>query len=278
MADRFEAGTVLGFLSEKSPSERCSIFMAVPAMYVMLLKNLSNEGIDFSHLRLMTSGSAPLLPKDFKEIKRKFGREPVEREGMSETGMNFSNPLDGTRKPGSIGLPMPGIQSRIVNSDTFEEMPAGEIGEIWLKSPAIISRYWKKPDETRKAFEQGWFRTGDLGYREKDGYYYLTDRIKNIIISGGENISPKEIESTINKLEAVEASCVVGVKDEKWGEKVSAAIVLKKGRILDAGQVTRHIKSYLHEWKCPKQIVFVKALPKNTMGKILTDDVKELFV
>jgi malonyl-CoA/methylmalonyl-CoA synthetase len=253
--------------------------MAVPAMYSRLMDYLQDHRLhpDFSHMRLWTSGSAPLLAKDFERIRHVFGTEPVEREGMSETGMNFSNPLKGMRKPGSIGLPLPGLRVRIVEPKTFEDVASGEEGEIWLQGPAVTPGYWRKPQETSETFRDGWFRTGDLGRVDADGYYYLTDRIKHIIISGGENISPKEIETVINRLEDVIESSVVGLADEKWGEMVVAAAVVKPDAALTPDDINDHCKQHLHNWKCPKQFVFVKALPKNTMGKVLKEEVKKLF-
>jgi malonyl-CoA/methylmalonyl-CoA synthetase len=277
MLDAFNAQTVVKLLSSKTDPDICTVFMAVPAMYSLLISHMGDRSFDFSHLRLITSGSAPLLIKDFKRITEIWGQEPVEREGMSETGMNFSNPLNGVKKPGSIGLPLPQLKSRVVDPETFTDVKPGQTGEFWLKSPAITPGYRQKPEETKKTFQDGWFRTGDLGYVDEDGYYFLTDRIKNIIISGGENISPKEIELIINQLEAVAASAVVGIKDDKWGEKVVAAIVLKHKNSITEKDILDHCKAHLHPWKCPKQIVFIDALPKNTMGKVLTDDVRLLF-
>jgi len=225
----------------------------------------------------LTSGSAPLLEKDFTRITQAFGIEPVEREGMSETLMNFSNPLHGARKPGSIGLPLPYVRARIVDPDTFEDVPPGTVGEIWLKSPAIMPGYWHNPEETERAFEDGWFRTGDLGRRDEDGYYYLTDRIKHIIISGGENISPKEIEGVINAIEDVKESAVVGIPDEEWGETVAAAVVAKPGSTLTPEAITAVCKECLLNWKCPRTVLVVDELPKNQMGKILRDKVRDLF-
>lgn len=277
MPDAFDARNVIGMLSGQSGKDACTVYMAVPAMYNALIDCIGEEQPDFSKLRLITSGSAPLLVKDFERIAKIWGREPVEREGMSETGMNFSNPLDGIKKPGSIGLPMPGLKARVVDPETMTDVQPGQVGEFWLKSPAITPGYWNKPGETQKTFQNGWFRTGDLGHVDEDGYYFLTDRIKNIIISGGENISPKEVESIINQLAAVAASCVVGIQDKKWGEKVVAAVTLKQGSVLTEKGVKEYCRKYLHPWKCPKQVAFVDVLPKNTMGKVLTDKVRELF-
>ena len=277
MLDEFSPEGVIEVLAQKQGDLTCNVFMAVPSMYGKLMGYVGEKTIDFDHMRLWTSGSAPLLPKDFERIKGMFGKEPVEREGMTETGMNFSNPLRGVRKPGSIGLPLPGVQVRIVNSNTLTDVAPGETGEILLKGPNVTPGYWRKPEETAGAFEKGWFKTGDLGRVDEEGYYYLTDRIKHIIISGGENISPKEVETVINQVEGVAESSVVGIADEKWGEKVVAAVVTRPGAELEAGGIQAFCKEHLHNCKCPKQILFLKELPKNKMGKILKEEVKKLF-
>ena len=283
LLDTFDAGVVINMLSNKIRPDVCTLFMAVPAIYNKLIgynkleKEIKDNLVNFDHLRLITSGSAPLLIKDFKQIEHVFGQEPVEREGMSETGMNFSNPITKTKKPGSIGLPLSKVQVRVVDHETLTDVKGGKTGEFWLKSLAITPGYWEKPDETKKTFSDDWFRTGDLGYVDKDGYYFLTDRIKNIIISGGENISPKEIESIIDQLYEIMESAVVGIPDDQWGEKVVAAVVLKKEGSISEHRIIDQCKKHLHSWKCPKQIVFVKVLPKNTMGKILRDKVRLLF-
>ena len=275
--DRFIPQTIIGALARKEPENRCSVFMAVPAMYVKMIETIEKERMDFDHVRLWTSGSAPLLTKDFDRIKAVFGKAPVEREGMSETGMNFSNPLNGRKKPGSIGRPLPQLEVKIVSPETGTLLPSGEVGEIWLKGPGITPGYWQKPQETTKAFEEGWFKTGDLGYVDQDGYYFLTDRLKNIIISGGENISPKEVETVINQIDGVLESSVVGIPDEKWGEKVVAAIKCRPGAKRDASAIRNHCRDHLHAWKTPKDIRFVEEIPKNRMGKVLTHDVRQLF-
>ena len=206
-----------------------------------------------------------------------FGKEPVEREGMTETGMNFSNPLHGMKKPGSIGSALPDLRVRIVDPNRLGDVEPGQIGEIWLKGSGVTPGYWKKQEETEKAFTNGWFRTGDLGRMDKDGYYYLTDRIKHIIISGGENISPKEIETVINRVEGVIESSVVGIPDKRWGEKIGAAVVIEPGSGIEPGDIQRVCREHLHNWKCPKEIILCKSLPKNRMGKVLIEEVKKLF-
>jgi malonyl-CoA/methylmalonyl-CoA synthetase len=277
LLDAFSPETVVSLLAGGLEGRRCTLFMAVPSMYARMMDFAQGRGLRFESVRLWTSGSAPLLRKDFERIKDTFGKEPVEREGMSETGMNFSNPLRGVRKPGSIGLPLPSLQVRIVNPDTFEDLPPGETGEIWLKGPAVTPGYWRKPEETSKAFVDGWFRSGDLGRIDDEGYYYLTDRLKHIIISGGENISPKEVESVINRIQEVGECSVVGIPDEQWGEKVVAAVVLKQGSTLDPHSVLSFCRGHLHSWKCPKEIRFLDALPRNTMGKVLKKEVEKVF-
>jgi acyl-CoA synthetase (AMP-forming)/AMP-acid ligase II len=157
------------------------------------------------------------------------------------------------------------------------DVAPGQTGEFWLKGPAVTPGYWGKPQETAKTFEGDWFKTGDLGNIDDDGYYYLTDRIKHIIISGGENISPKEVEGVINQVEGVLESSVVGVPDEKWGEKIVAVVVKKPNSEVSAEDIKTRCKQHLHDWKCPKEVNLVEALPRNTMGKVLKEEVKKLF-
>jgi len=277
LLDQFSPQRVIETLSEQMGPNVCTVFMAVPAMYAKLMEFIGDKTFDFTHMRLWTSGSAPLLAQDFVRIHEMFGKEPVEREGMSETGMNFSNPLRGERKPGSIGIPLPALEVRIIDPVTGIDVEIGQTGEIWLKGPAVTPGYWQKPEETAGAFEQDWFKTGDLGNVDEDGYYYLTDRIKHIIISGGENISPKEIEIIINQMEGIAESSVVGITDDKWGEKVVVAVVKEPEASVSAGDIQSHCKTQLHDWKCPKQIAFVEELPRNTMGKVLKEEVKKFF-
>jgi malonyl-CoA/methylmalonyl-CoA synthetase len=273
MCDEFSPETAIDILSRQEGEPACTMFMAVPTMYLRMIDRMGRKKHNFSHLRLLASGSAPLLPKDFEKIREVFGKEPVEREGMSETGMNFSNPLRGVKKSGSIGLPLPKVEVRIVNPETFQDMDVGEVGEIWLKGPNVSPGYWKKPQETQAVFVNAWFRTGDLGKKDEDGYYYITDRLKHIIISGGENISPKEVESVINQHPQVLESCIVGIPDEKWGEKVVTAVVLKPGIALTAKEIQDHCKKHLLDWKCPKEVFFLKELPRNRMGKVMKEEV-----
>ncbi len=278
MMDEFSSENVIDILSRPRGELACTMFMGVPTMYVKMIEKMEGKRRDFHHIRLLTSGSAPLLPKDFERIKEVFGKEPVEREGMSETGMNFSNPLRGMKKAGSIGLPLPNVEVRIVSPETFEDLKSGEVGEIWLKGPNVTPGYWEKPQETEAAFVNGWFRTGDLGKKDEDGYYYITDRLKHVIISGGENISPKEIESVLDRHQKILESCVIGVPDKKWGEKVVAAIVLKLGATLTVKEIGDYCKDHLLDWKCPKEVFFLEELPRNRMGKVMKEEVAKRFI
>ena len=277
LLDAFTPETVVTLLAGREGNPICSVFMAVPSMYARMMDFAEGKALSFDKVRLWTSGSAPLLPKDFERIKRTFGKEPVEREGMSETGMNFSNPLRGDRKPGSIGVPLPGLEVRIVNPETLREVAPGETGEIWLKGPAVTPGYWQKPEETAKTFVEGWFRSGDLGRIDEEGYYYLTDRLKHIIISGGENISPKEVEAVINRMDGVGESCVVGVPDEKWGEAVKAIVVLHAGKTATEKELINFVKERKGSLICPKTVEFWDAIPLTNLGKIDKKKIRENY-
>jgi malonyl-CoA/methylmalonyl-CoA synthetase len=277
MCDEFSPDTAIDILSRQKGDLACTMFMGVPTMYLEMIERMGRKKRDFSHIRLLASGSAPLLPKNFEMIKEVFGKEPIEREGMSETGMNFSNPLRGIKKPGSIGIPLPNVEVRIVNSETLQDVEPGKVGEIWLRGPNVSPGYWRKLLETEASFVNGWFRSGDLGRKDEEGYYYITDRLKHIIISGGENISPKEIESVINHHQKVSESCVVGIPDEKWGEKVVAAVVSKPGVPLTVKEIQDHCRQHLLAWKCPKEVLFLHGLPRNKMGKVMKEVVTKFF-
>lgn len=278
MLDKFLPGPVLERLLSKTPGAKVSMFMAVPTMYTRLIDHIGTGTYDFTHLRLLTSGSAPLLENTFEKIKTIFGKTPVEREGMSETGMNFSNPVHGEKKPGSIGIPLPNVAVRVVDTETRKDVEPGRVGELWIKSRSITKGYWNKPEQTAKAFEHNWFKTGDLGYVDEKGYYYLTDRIKHIIISGGENVSAKEVETVINSISGVKESAVVGIPDDKWGEAVASMVQLETGANISRDVLYDHCRKYLHAYKIPKQVVFSRSLPKNTMGKVLKEKVKKIIL
>jgi len=279
LLDAFVPATVLDILGQGPGGEACTLFMGVPAMYELLMEQRRRRGAGgaFPHVRLWACGSAPLPASGFADIAACFGREPVEREGMTETGMNFSNPLHGTRKPGSIGRPLPDLRVRVVDPRTLEDVPAGRTGEIWLQGPSITPGYFRKPGETAAAFHQGWFRTGDLGHADGDGYFFLTDRLKHLIISGGENVSPQEVENVIRRAGGVQDCCVLGIADRRWGERVVAAVVPGPGAHPTPEGIQAFCKENLHPWKCPKQVLVVEQLARNAMGKVVKEKVAALF-
>jgi acyl-CoA synthetase (AMP-forming)/AMP-acid ligase II len=222
------------------------------------------------HLRLLEITTA----KPYQDIDFFRSAPPT----VPAVGITAADPALVIYTSGSIGLPLPGLQVRIVDPESFTDVAPGQVGEIWLKSTAIIRSYWRKPLETADTFKDGWFRTGDLGKVDTAGYYYLTDRIKHIIITGGENVSAKEVETIINQLDGVNESVVVGKPDDKWGEKAVAAVTLKPDAELSESAIQAYCKKHLHDWKCPKQIVFLDEIPRNTMGKVLKEEVKKRFL
>ncbi len=248
---------------------RCTIFMAVPTIHNRLLDVLDAKSFDLSHVRLITSGSDRLPDEVFTGFQETFGHTLLERYGMTETGMNCSNPLHGERRIGSVGHPLPGVEVRIVNAETREVLSDGEIGEVELRGPNIFKGYWNQPDKTSASFSaDGWFKTGDLGFREKDGYITLCGRSKDLIISGGLNIYPPEVERVLAEHPAVAACAVIGCPDREWGEKVTAVVVLEKTESATGEELMRFCREKLAPYKSPKSIVFRDDLPRNTMGKV----------
>ncbi len=209
----------------------CTVFMAVPTIHQRLLDVPGASRFDLSHVRLITSGSDRLPDEVFTGFQKTFGYTLLERYGMTETGMNCSNPLRGERRLGSVGLPLSGVDVRIVDPETDQPLAAGEIGEVQLRGPNIFKGYWKQPQKTAESFTaDGWFRTGDLGFREPDGYLTLCGRSKDLIISGGLNIYPPEVERVLAEHPAVAACAVIGCPDREWGERVTAVVVLHPGQ------------------------------------------------
>lgn len=248
---------------------RCTVFMAVPTIHNRLLDVPDAKSFDLSHVRLITSGSDRLPDEVFTGFQETFGHTLLERYGMTETGMNCSNPLHGERRIGSVGLPLPGVDVRIVNSETGEVLPDGEIGDLQLRGPNIFKGYWRQPEKTSASFStDGWFKTGDLGFREKDGYITLCGRSKDLIISGGLNIYPPEVERVLAEHPAVNACAVIGCLDKEWGEKVTAVVVLNKGGTVSGEELIRFCRERLAPYKSPKAIVFRDDLPRNAMGKV----------
>jgi malonyl-CoA/methylmalonyl-CoA synthetase len=268
----FDARKTLQTLVER----RCTIFMAVPTIHQRLLDVPDAKSFDLSHMRLITSGSDRLPDEVFTGFQKTFGHTLLERYGMTETGMNCSNPLQGERRMGSVGLPLPGVEVRVVNSETEEVLPDGEIGDVQLRGPNVFKGYWRQPDKTSASFAaDGWFRTGDLGFREKDGYITLCGRSKDLIISGGLNIYPPEVERVLVEHPVVNACAVIGCADKEWGERVTAVVVLHKGESVSGEELIRFCRERLAAYKSPKSIVFRDDLPRNAMGKVQKAKLRE---
>jgi len=265
MVREFNAQKTLELLS----SGQCSVFMAVPTIHKRLLDAPDAARFDLSQVRLITSGSDRLPDDLFTGFQNAFGYTLLERYGMTETGMNCSNPLNGERRIGSVGMPLPGVEVRIVHSETGDVLPDGEIGDVQLRGPNVFKRYWRQQDKTSASFSaDGWFKTGDLGFRESDGYITLCGRSKDLIISGGLNIYPPEVERVLLEHPAVNACAVIGCPDSEWGERVIGVVVLNKGGAVSEDELIRFCREKLAPYKSPKSIVFIEELPRNTMGKV----------
>lgn len=247
---------------------RASVFMGVPTFYTRLLAGDDFDAALVAHMRLFTSGSAPLLAETFNEFRARTGQAILERYGMTETGMNTSNPYEGERRAGTVGFPLPGVELRVVGDDG-EILGAGEVGGLQVRGPNVFGGYWRMPEKTAEDFAQGdWFRTGDVAMIDADGYVHLVGRAKDLIISGGYNVYPKEIETLIDEMPEVDESAIVGVPHRDFGEAGVAVVVLRKGASLDEAVLIGRLKEKIANYKVPKRAFFVEALPRNTMGKV----------
>ncbi len=257
---------------------RATVFMGVPTYYTRLLAEPAFGQDPCRNMRLFTCGSAPLLPQTFHEFQQRTGHTILERYGMTETGMNTSNPLDGPRKPGTVGPPLPGVSVRIVD-DKDAEVPADKVGQLLVKGDNVFKGYWRQPEKTAEEFTaDGYFRTGDLARRDADGYVSIVGRAKDLIISGGLNIYPKEIEGYLDKLDGVLESAVLGVPHPDFGEAVTAVIVRKPNceTLTEAGVIAA-LKERIAGFKVPKRVHFVPELPRNTMGKVQKNILRERY-
>ena len=271
----FDAGKVIDLLPQ------CTAMMGVPTYYTRLLGSESFTRETAAHMRLFISGSAPLLEETFRAFEDRTGHRILERYGTSETNMNTSNPLSGERKPGSVGPPLPGVEVRICDA-AGTVLPDGEIGNIQVRGENVFREYWRMPEKTAEDFTgDGFFNTGDLGVIDEDGYVSIVGRSKDLIITGGLNVYPAEVEGIINDMAEVRESAVIGVPHPDFGEAVVAAVVCSDGATLNEDEVTAHAKDSLAGYKAPKQVVFVDELPRNAMGKVqknlLREEYKDLF-
>jgi malonyl-CoA/methylmalonyl-CoA synthetase len=259
-------------------SGRCTVFMAVPTIHQRLLDFPNTNQYDLSRVRLITSGSDRLPDEAFVGFQKTFGYTLLERYGMTETGMNCSNPLHGERRVGSVGPPLPGVEVRTVNPESREVLPVGEIGEVEIRGPNVFKGYLRQPDKTSASISaEGWFKTGDLGYLEADGYLTMCGRSKDLIISGGLNIYPPEVERVLVEHPAVAACAVIGCPDREWGERVTAVIVLQKGETATGEELIRFCREKLAPYKSPKSIVVRDDLPRNAMGKVQKAQLREEY-
>ena len=251
---------------EKLPE--ATVFMGVPTLYVRLLAEHGLNRESTRNMRLFVAGSAPLLIETFVAWQERTGHTILERYGMSETIMLTSNPYQGERRGGTVGLPLPGVSLRVVDGQGAV-LASGEIGDIQVKGPNVFAGYWRMPEKTAEEFTaDGFFKTGDVGRVDAEGYVTIVGRSKDLIISGGYNVYPAELESFINDLPGVSESAVVGVPHADFGEVGVAVVVAKPGMQLDAGQILAALKARLANYKVPKQCHVVADLPRNAMGKV----------
>ncbi|MDQ2092227.1 malonate--CoA ligase [Marimonas arenosa] len=256
---------------------RATALMGVPTFYVRLLDQpeLAQAA---KGMRLFISGSAPLLAETHEKWREATGHAILERYGMTETNMNASNPYDGERRPGTVGFPLPGVELKVCNAETGAEVAQGDIGVIEVRGPNVFAGYWQMPEKTAEELRaDGWFITGDLGKIDGDGYVHIVGRGKDLIISGGFNVYPKEVEEAIDDLPGVNESAVIGVPHPDFGEGVVAVVVPEPGAKLTAEGVLAGIADRLAKFKRPKRVLIIDALPRNTMGKVQKNLLREEY-
>ena len=269
---RFEAAAVIAQLPA------CTVFMGVPTHYTRLLQEPGLEQASSNRLRLFVSGSAPLLPETHRQFHEVTGHTILERYGMTETLMNTSNPYAGARLPGSVGPPLPGVSLRVTQRDSGAAAEPDSIGTLEVRGPNVFAGYWADPDRTRAEFTaEGWFKTGDLGRIDAHGYVWIVGRAKDLVISGGYNVYPKEVEAELDALPEVLESAVFGVPHPDFGEGVTAVIVAMPGALVSEAQIISAIKARVARYKVPKRVLIVDELPRNAMGKVQKNTLRERY-
>ncbi|KGJ03777.1 malonyl-CoA/methylmalonyl-CoA synthetase [Paracoccus halophilus] len=269
---RFDADEVISLMA------RGTVLMGVPTFYTRLLKSdgLTHEAT--AAMRLFVSGSAPLLAEDHRAFSERTGHAILERYGMTETCMIASNPYDGDRRPGAVGMALPGVTVRVADAETGTPMPADEIGSIEVKGPNVFEGYWNMPEKTASEFRpDGFFITGDLGLIDAEGYLHIVGRSKDLVISGGYNVYPKEIEALIDELPGVLESAVIGVPHPDFGEGVVALVVPKPGAKLDETALLSALGGTLARYKQPKRVILIDELPRNVMGKVQKAELRKTY-
>jgi malonyl-CoA/methylmalonyl-CoA synthetase len=263
LLSKFDAASALKHLSQ------VTVFMGVPTHYTRLLQQTGLNREVTAGMRLFVSGSAPLPIETHRDFLQRTGHAILERYGMTETLMNTSNPYDGVRKPGSVGMPLPWIQVRVVDATGAVEPNADVIGTLEVTGPNVFGGYWQDPEKTRGEFtEDGWFKTGDLGRIDRDGYVHIVGRAKDLVISGGYNVYPKEVEMELDALVGVLESAVFGVPHPDFGEGVTAAVVPQASAVLSEADIIDSLQSRLARYKVPKRVLLIDELPRNAMGKV----------
>jgi malonyl-CoA/methylmalonyl-CoA synthetase len=262
LLERYEHQSAASELLDYRPS----LFFGVPTMYVRLLGTPAGQAREIgSFMRLFVSGSAPLSAQVLADFERLFGHRILERYGMTETLMNISNPYAGERRAGTVGLPLPGVSVRLLDKEG-RPVPDGTAGELYLRGPNVMSGYWRREEATRAAFVEGYFRTGDIAVRSEDGYYTLQGRRDDLIISGGFNVYPREIEEFLEEQPTVAAAAVIGVPDAVRGE-MPVAYIVPRGT-LDSAALEAACRSALASFKVPRAFIAVDTLPRTALGKI----------
>lgn len=255
---------------------KANMIGAVPTMYIFMLLHPDPKKYDLSSMKYWICGSAPLTLETWERFKATFGFEIIEGWGLTEAGANNAvNPFEGKKKIGSIGLPMKGTKMKVVD-DQGIAVPPGTQGEILISGPMLMKGYWQKPEESAKVLRDGWLYTGDVGYQDEEGYFFITERKKDIIIKGGENIAPREVEEVLYSHPKVSEAAVVGMPDEVYGENIKAFVVLLPGETAGAEEIIEYAQTKLKKFKSPKEVVFLEALPKSLVGKILRKELRKM--
>jgi malonyl-CoA/methylmalonyl-CoA synthetase len=269
------AGASMLFLPKFDPDEilalmpRATTMMGVPTFYVRLLQHPGLTREATAHMRLFVSGSAPLLAETHTAFCERTGHAILERYGMTETNMITSNPYTGERRAGTVGFPLEGVECRIVDPATGDAVSPGQVGAIEVRGPNVFKGYWRMPEKTAEEFcPDGFFKTADIGMMDLDGYVSIVGRSKDLIISGGYNVYPKEVEDRIDEIEGVKESAVIGVPHPDFGEAVVAVVVCNSTAVLDADAIRAPLAGRLARYKQPKAFFFATELPRNAMGKV----------
>jgi malonyl-CoA/methylmalonyl-CoA synthetase len=269
---RFDADAVIAALP------RATAMMGVPTFYTRLIDHSGLTREACANMRLFVSGSAPLLAETHAAWRARTGLAILERYGMTETNMITSNPYDRERRAGTVGFALPGVSVRIVAPESGAPIPPGEIGIIEVKGPNVFAGYWRMPEKTAQEFRpDGYFITGDLARFDEDGYVHIVGRAKDLVISGGFNVYPKEVEAEIDAIEGVLESAVFGVAHADFGEGVTAAVVPRPGAALSEQAILAALGGRIAKFKAPKRVILVESLPRNAMGKVQKAALREAY-